>query len=302
MSNGTCHNVALSGYFYPTTVALVSEQDHQFLNKLCLTLNKELIYRLFIDAETTWRYIANKRQGHQLHHENLLLNVLYRGNRLSNSLFYYERFNEISVIILDLSSLTFNQLIFIDNLYQKLSWPYPKIIGLTLKPSKQRFVYELLKQKRIHRVLLKNDPHFTKKINQAILELQQEYFENICAPTMHQLCTSDLSYLTDPIFVHEFQKICRSNKVSEYYFYENTGGFLLINTHGKLNFLIIRTEQKLASQKIKWKNHHYAAKIIKGEQPYWYSIIKAEACLDYSLHHKIFSYREYIRKIWPPLS
>ncbi len=301
MNNGTLEKfLPLSGYFYPTTVALLADRDILGLNQLCLALDRDIAYRLFSNTQLAWQYIFTQHTTNQLNHENLLLNMTHNLKRLSNSLFCWERFKEVSVLILDLSYLTFNHLIFIEDLYERLPKFPPKIIALNADLSAQDFTAELLGMQKIQRLFFKHDKHLIKKLHQAIEELQQEYFVEISSTLLNRISHTNMPYLKDPVFIKRFRHICRLAKVTEYYFYEKAKGFLLVHADGKLSFLAVRLDQAEATNTIEWQGHRYAAKLIKGDQPYWYSMIKMQESLEESLKQKIFTYREYMRKIWPP--
>ena len=335
----------ISSCYYPTLAVLIDD-NQRFLTNISFELDAKLAYRLyekpiqalqFLKEECRANPLATKCLSSNAGSENYGLKTTYHAVNVDLEAIYKEiynqnRFNEVSVLIVDYSMPEMNGL---EICKQLMNTPIKKI--MVTGEADETLAVHAFNEGIIDRFILKNSPGFGDAINNAISELQKKYFLELSQPIIKNLITEPSSCLDDPQFVDFFHQLCQENQISEFYLIENTGSFLLLNYSGKPSWLIVKNESDLQMyydmaedynapasvlddlrnyEKIPyfsrsedyhavkgddWKKYLYPAKQLKAKRPFYYSLIK-ETPMFFDLDHsKILSYKDYLGTVWPPV-
>ena len=331
----------IAGYFHPTT-AVVVDDNQTFLETLSINLEDGLVCQLFDDPLLAIQYITAAYQSKQLNPNSLLAdnwddlddcdfathNLKLNIDKIIAPLKNKDRFNEISVIVLDFSMPDLNGVEFIDLLNKTIGVHPFKIIMVTGEAD-QNLAVQLFNAGKIHKFLLKSQDNLDSLISDSIKEMQHLYHTEISSSIVSSLALTTAPCLVDPVFIEKFYRICQENKTIEYYLYENTGSFVLVDAEGKTNILAVCAISELGLyaelaedagvnaalvEQIKqgivlpffgsidsfmeaeidaWHANVYPAQQIRGKQVYYYSLINDTKICKSLAFIKIFSYGKF---------
>ncbi len=327
----------LGVYFHPTTAVLVDD-NKAFLNTLSLKLDSDIVYRLFVDPKLALEYVTTKKSSTPLSQKCLLADLsdehpespslTLSVTDISAPLLNGDRFNEVSVIVLDFSMPTLDGLAFIEQLGET-----PIKIIMVTGEADQNLAVKLFNEGKIHRFILKREPRLEKLISDAIRDMQHAYFETLSSPILNSLARVMAPCLTDPVFIEQFSRVHQELKAVEYYLCEHTGSFILIDAQGGVHLLIVRMPDDLAMyadiaadqkadpalvQKIKtgavlpffgtldqfiatkdpeWATHVHPAKQLLGRRhTYYYTVLTNLKQVFFPWGKNLMSFREYRRQ------
>jgi CheY-like chemotaxis protein len=241
-------------FYFPTTVALVDDSAN-FLTNLSLLLDSSLAYRLFdspLDALAsinagssraglTQKYFSTYAGAESLSGSNRVIDLDV--GKIRREVYNENRFDEISVAVVDYAMPELDGLEFCRNLKR----PAVKKILLTGRAD-EKLAVSAFNAGLIDRFILKSDAMALANLNQAIAELQHEYFYELETIIADALTVGTESLLHDSLFAEFFRTICRERRVVESYLCSNPDGFLMLDARGAGTLLLIYTEKDLHAQ------------------------------------------------------
>lgn len=310
----------ISPLFHPTTAILVDD-NKIFLKTLSLGLHEDIVYQMFHEPTQALKYCLEKSEIITIDQSCLQsdpdsedgdessIKVCTKG--IKSVLLNPNRFDAVSVIVLDFSMPTLTGAEFIDKLKKNIKSKFVKIIMLTGEAG-HGLAVELFNDKKIDKFFLKNEEPLEEKINNAISDMQKAYFSDLCQTTFSAIIEKMAPILSDNSFAEVFAKIIQKLKICEYYLCENTGSFILVNREGVSHILAVRSkgdlemyaeladDQEVSSELVDristgrvipffgsyekfisakpedWIINTYPSKKIEGREDYYYSLIEGE--------------------------
>jgi CheY-like chemotaxis protein len=241
-------------FYFPTTAIFVDDSA-AFLANLSLQLDDALAYKLFdspLDAlvylnavnrrpSLTQTYFSKFQDSEELsltkHVIDLDLDKIHR------EVYQEQRFEEISVAIVDYAMLEMDGLEFCRN----IKHPAIKKILLTGRAD-ERLAVRAFNEGLIDRFIMKGDTAALMRLNRDIGELQQDYFHQVEQVVADALTVGEHSFLHDARLADVFRSICRERKTVEFYLCTNPEGMLLLDADGVGTLLLIYTEKALHAQ------------------------------------------------------
>ncbi|MEO8670546.1 MAG: hypothetical protein ABI411_04460 [Tahibacter sp.] len=235
-----------------------------------------------------------------------------------------ERFSEVSVAVVDYFMPEMDGV----NFCRRLNNPLIGKILLTGR-AEDSVAIEAFNSGVIDRFIRKSDPQAMQKLEIAVRELQQRYFERAGAFVAETLALGKFSFLRDPAFRSAFDSVLTSFHPVESYVVCNPTGMVLLDAWGIGRFLLVQTEDDLREQYVIaedrgapdsvlealrtgqalpwfWSSGGYyspqlsdpdanlfPATLIQGERCYYFSLIEHVAPLQ--LGH-VKSYRNWLRE------
>lgn len=264
MSNDLSNSILVGHPFYLPTQAVLVDDDPDFLDGISLMLNKNLSYRLFQSAGTALKHVneAHRHVGFlqrcytsyktgPLDSDTLLhIDVRKLHHEVLNGL----RFQTCSTVIVDYSMPEMSGLEFL----RSLSNPFVRKVLLTGQADMELAI-KAFNQQLIDQFIDKHDPRLKQKLNATILAFQDQYFRNsFKLLTDPLLATNEDAFLINREFQEYFTALRAEHGIVEYYMIETPHtGFLLVDSKGKPQCLLIYTKETLAE-------HHQLLKELKA--------------------------------------
>lgn len=215
------------------------------------------------------------------------------------------RFEQVSVAVVDYDMPSIDGLEFC----RRIKNPAIKKVLLTGKAD-EKIAVQAFNQGIIDRFIRKQDDQVISTLNQAIAELQRAYFAQTERMLSDALTIGKHAFLRDAQFAGRFAEICEELRIVEYYLCSWPDGMLMVDAEGTATLLIVADEEYLRSQyevayeqgapddllnvlksnevvpyfwKSRgyyhsewpaWRPFLYPATEFKGEQWYWYTLVK----------------------------
>lgn len=240
-------------FYFPTTVAFVDDSS-AFLDNLILQLDPNLAFRLFdsaVDAlfmvnmegrviQKSSRYFEPYPFPEELpyRHRAIGLDVEMVHREVHNE----HRFEQVSVAVVDYEMPGIDGLEFCRNIKD----PAVKKILLTGKADEKVAVHAF-NEGIIDRFITKQEPKAAGILNEAIVEMQHAYFNDVARMLREMLEVSKPVFLHDPLFAPRFQQICAEHGIVEYYLCGEPDGMLMIDAKGVAYQLIVKTDDAMLS-------------------------------------------------------
>jgi len=239
-------------FFFPTTTVLVDDHE-EYLDVVPLMLDPRLHLKAYSSPRAALAALGNtgsrpvpgggwlyRWKDHPSQTQELIaLDV----DSIHRVVYDPERFSEVSVVVVDYFMPEMDGV----TLCRRLNNPYVGKILLTGR-AEDSVAIEAFNSGVIDRFIRKNDPQAMSKLEAAIGELQQRYFERAAAFVAETLVMGSFAFLRDVAFRAVFQNIVSSVQPVECYAYCNPTGLLLIDTWGIGRFLLVQTEEDLRMQ------------------------------------------------------
>lgn len=241
----------IPAFKFPTTT-LVVDDSREFLVRLSKGLDNDIAYTLYTSPRDALRAIHSTSNsnhlvercfseyidtaGYPLTHHTVAVDI----SELYMNIYQPQRFNEISVVIVDSTMPGMNGFEFCECINSRM---IKKI--LLADGYQERLAIHAFNAGTIDLFLNKNDPGLHRQINQYIKCLQYSYFQTKAEALNKALIHSSAHCLMDDKFANFFNALCAEQKIVEYYLIENTGSFLLIDAEGNLSCLIVKSRQDL---------------------------------------------------------
>jgi CheY-like chemotaxis protein len=233
-------------FYFPTTVAFVDDSA-PFLANLSLQLNPQLAFKLFhssfaalstlnheyaatpIDADLFSLYRHREDAGFADHVIQVSLDKIHR--EVHNA----DRFAQVSVVVVDYDMPEMNGLEFC---HQLKNTAIKKIL-LTGKADEQLAV-QAFNAKTIDRFIRKQDSNAMALLNDAIVELQQEYFQHMVHMLSRTLSMGTHVFLRDPAVAQRIQEIQQTLGIVEHYLACAPHGLLMFDAAGTAYLLLVQ--------------------------------------------------------------
>jgi len=242
----------IPAFFYPTHIYFVDDND-TFLKKLPLLLDDGLLYKSFNSASQVLEciekpgvkaasdvsaFFVSDEESSSTPFGKSKININL--STLAQQILNTERFNEVSVLVVDYSMPGMNGI----ELCQHLSKHPGKKIMLTGQAD-QHIAIKAFNEGLIDKFILKSDPDAISYLNQSIVELQLEYFKAKTQSLLAAISAESGFSLRDASFIKMFKRICEQNSIVEFYLIESSGSFLMRDKEGRPTWLIVRTAKDL---------------------------------------------------------
>lgn len=226
---------------FPTQVLLIDDSS-QALEKLERVMDdSHATYLPFSKPQEALNYINNlpslADQWNIGIDEDILdtdISDLYR------ELYNNKRFTHVSTIVVDYDMPALNGL----QLCEQLTSPHIQKILLT-GAADEDVAIQAFNKGLIQYFIRKQDPQALDLLENYIKDSQQRYFKSLSQGLTRQI-SHETSALNDPAFVEHFVKIAAENNICEYYLFEGTGSFLMLNSKGEASALFTFTDELLA--------------------------------------------------------
>lgn len=238
--------LAIQPFYFPTTVVFVDDSA-PFLANLSLQLNPQLAFKLFhspiaalstlnheyaatpIDSNFFSLYAHREDAGYADHIIQMSLDKVHR--EVHNA----HRFEQVSVVVVDYDMPEMNGLEFC----RQLKNTSIKKILLTGKADEQIAV-QAFNSKTIDHFIRKQDSGAMAFLNDIIVELQQEYFQNMEHMLSHALSVGSHVFLRDPAFVQRVHEIQQTLGIVEHYLICAPHGILMLDATGNTYLLLVQ--------------------------------------------------------------
>lgn len=239
----------------PSTAVIVDD-NRSFLQNIILQLDKNVVSKTFLNPEEALKYITEKK-GINVYSNILSIdaksdNYSYSSSHLPmqfdvSKLYQYvynkDRFSEISVVVIDYDMPQMTGAEFCRQLRSLLDLPI-KIIMLTGEADASTAV-DLFNEGLIDKFILKGRPDLEEILNNAILDMQKNYYRDLSAPIVKAVSAEQDTALGDPAFSEVFKIACKETSASSYYLIDSSGSFLLLDDDNTPHWLIIKTLSEL---------------------------------------------------------
>ncbi|MBM3633526.1 MAG: response regulator [Alphaproteobacteria bacterium] len=160
---------------------------------------------------------------------------------LMNEIYNPKRFESISTVVVDFTMPGMNGL----EICEKITDPSLQKILLTGEAD-ENLAVQAFNKGLIHRYIKKQDPNVFKILNQSLKDAQRTYFSKV-SQLMLDVATFNTkkTCLRDPVFIEFFEKLLQEKNIIEYYLFEITGNFLLLDENGTAYGLFIYDKDQL---------------------------------------------------------
>ncbi|MBL8298988.1 MAG: hypothetical protein JNN30_11670 [Rhodanobacteraceae bacterium] len=243
---------AIPPFYFPTTTVLVDDHE-EYLDVVPLMLDPMLRLRPFSSPRMAlaalgsagsrpvpgggWLYRWKDRPSQT--QELVALDV----DSIHRIVYDPERFSEVSVLVVDYFMPEMDGVTFC----KRLNNPLIGKILLTGR-AEDSVAIEAFNSGVIDRFIRKSDPKAMAKLEVAIRELQQRYFERAGAFVAETLAMGRFSFLRDPAFRGVFDSVVATFQPIESYVVCNPTGVLMLDAWGVGRFLMVQTDDDLREQ------------------------------------------------------
>lgn len=241
--------------FYFPTMCFFVDDSIVFLENLALQLDKNLAFKLYsspvdalIDINTqgeitsqTRKYFSKYRNVDEFTYSNQVLNLDVE--KIHRCVYDDQRFETLSVVVVDFAMPEMDGIEFCRNIKNT---SIRKIL-LTGKAD-EKLAVRAFNQGVIDQFIMKNDKDALIDLNEAINQLQHDYFHKTSSSLAHALSYGTHRFLLDPDFSKLFNNICADLNIIEYYLYSNPDGMLMLDAKGDATLLIVYTDKELREQ------------------------------------------------------
>ncbi|WP_419419335.1 response regulator [Legionella sp. D16C41] len=231
--------------YFPTT-ALFVDDSRDFLLNFVLQLDEWLAYRVFDAPFDALNYIQKKyielatlKNRYIEGYTKLNNDINKKGIHtvIHSEIYNPQRFNEISVIVVDYDMSDMNGLEFCETIKETAI----KKLLLIGKKDEQLAV-EAFHAGLIDGYIYKSDPNIADLITKRINDLQWQYFQAM-SKTIYQDSPLQIpACLQDNEFVTFFKELCQDKGIVEFYLVDSTGSFLLLDHDAQISFLVVKSE------------------------------------------------------------
>lgn len=239
----------LSAFYHPTTTVIIDD-NKSFLKTITLLFTTSKIHTFedpLIALAFLNKYLrptlslkkplqASDPELYAIEEYQVNVNLMSFSSIINNP----ERFEEIAVIIVDYHMSGIDGI----ELCKRLKGHRYKIVLITADEDRGLAVDEL-NNGTIDFYLMKNDPNFNKKLNEIVAKMQKAYFHELSKSVVETLMDDKNSILSLPTFPSFLNNFIENNRIAEYYLIDPTGSFLMLDSTGKVHWLIIKRDEDL---------------------------------------------------------
>ncbi len=247
----------LTPYFHPTTVVFIDDNE-SFLTSLDLELPLGWAYRCFTDPLEAFEFLQQPPSIKPLiercfsveHSDRLAPTVHLNLGTIEQEVNHVERFERISVVIVDYAMPTLNGLDFC----AKMSDPYVRKALLT-GVADEKVAVEAFNAGIIHKFIQKNTVLAVNNLLKFVGDLQVEYFHQYLAQLNATLALHPPGFLLNPAVQEHVLGVMRELHIVEYYLVNDPPGFLLGRADGSMFRLIVTDDASLAGDQRTLEQH-----------------------------------------------
>ncbi len=322
--------------YFPTCAVLLDD-EYDFLVNFSLSLDSRMAYILYSSARQALRYIDDQQQGDPgRRYFSTLSGIAEPGMdhviqvdlaRMHKVIYNPRRFNQISVVLVDFAMPEMEGLEFC----RRVRKYHLKVILLTGKAD-EKIAVRAFNEGLIDRVIFKSEADVSRRVDQAVRELQEEFFADRFQSLTQALTAEDLVYLQDKGFCEFFARLRTGHQWVEYYLMDRPKGFLLLDLQGQPSLMLLATQEDLrahyeiaqdedappellealAGQRhipvfgssdgyyrrncSGWREGLHPAKVFHGEDTYYYAILDNPP-LGFLKSAEIRSYRDFLQHL-----
>jgi CheY-like chemotaxis protein len=265
-------------YYYPTNVVFIDDNEI-FLSSLTqvLELNSpHLNYNIYSDPVEALQEVNHNYNklsenqsisldAYQLNASQFIFDILNKGHQLKSR---DNRPEEISVLVVDLDMPELDGIEFC----KQVKSPNVKKILLTGVKDMDR-VITAFNDSDINFYINKGDDNIESTLQQAIAQLQYEYFLDITSKVKSEAISGSTSLFNDPAFSDYFIKLRQSLDIKEFYFEPYPARYNLESIDGSKSILLVYSEDEIEEhlQVMKEENapEHLINALVLGEVPYF---------------------------------
>lgn len=242
--------------YFPTITILIDDNP-QFTQAFGMAFGKEQIYKEFDNPDHALEFLK-QQSAHAGGFLRDYFSPLFESAAESkhaididipriHTLIFNKplRYEEPSVIVIDYAMPSMTGIEFCQQLKKSVHSPI-KVIMLTGEGDDHVGV-NAFNEGVINRFVLKSSPDASDKVMQYIAELRLKFFQDISRTLLESLKAQAATVLEEPAFIKLFNQICAENAIVEYYLLEESGSFLLLDKHGNVTRLIIKSDADLQS-------------------------------------------------------
>ncbi len=239
-------------YSYPTLTVLIDD-SRSFLDSLAFQLNPRIGYKIFHDTRETldWLHDAQRyaaisdpiyaksdelSQFFERHSASIDLSRIYHiaMNR--------QRFSLPTVLVVDYAMPRTNGL----ELCQAVQGLPCKKILLTGQAD-EKVAVEAFNRNLIDRFIKKQDPNALNRLEEEIVRLQKDFFNERTSTLKDLLLDETYSFLSDPAMGSLVARIGSRYRFVEHYLFPHPSGILFFDIRGKATLMVIETAAGLIS-------------------------------------------------------
>jgi CheY-like chemotaxis protein len=247
--------------FHPSTTIFVDDDIH-FLKSLSLQLSTHSACLTFQNPFEALEYVRQYKNTeftercivHNTHADEDEPEIKIDLKQIYKEVFNPNRFSEVTIALVDYSMPGMNGVEFC----RQIKNSEIKKIMLTGEAD-HNIAVQAFNEGIIDRFIMKGSPDMIKEVNKAVRDMQLEYYINqskLLNVALENNQVAAPSFLNDPEFSKLFYQIINENNITEFYLLENAGNFLLIDSKGKVNWLIVCDEDKMKNFYDFAKNEH----------------------------------------------
>jgi CheY-like chemotaxis protein len=241
---------SIPSFMFPTTVLMIDD-NVEFLKSIAIGLLPEkATYNFYSDPALALRLVNEKYRSNEVasslvnlmdeeEFEHRCLDINIRD--LHRIVYNRARFQQISTVVVDFHMPGLNGIEFCESIKN----PYIQKILLTSIVDEHKAI-EVLNAGIIHTFIRKQSINVMDQLNQAIMQAQTRYFNqlsNIIQQTLN--FSPGESALSDPAFVELFHRVSAECGAVEHYLTEFLGSFLFVDAEGNRFNLFTRVQDQL---------------------------------------------------------
>ncbi|MFU8797504.1 MAG: response regulator [Gammaproteobacteria bacterium] len=248
---------------------------------------------------------------------------------LHHQIYNPKRFEQISVLVVDFAMPGMTGI----ELCKQLSNKPFKTLLLTGQAD-EKTVIQAFQQGIIHKYIRKDSFSFHDELNQAIRELQQDYFTELSTVVVDSIVRDPefaAACIDDPVFISLAEKICSTPNIVEFHLTDTQGSYLLLDKEGRSSWLTVadseqmqmyyelsqdvstpveviealknrqmvpyfQSEADFNTSPINWKKYLHPAQVLQGKETYYYAHIANSNAYQVDAK-KLASYQGYLESL-----
>ncbi len=239
------NQASVPAYYFPTSVMLVTQRDSLVFDQ---GISVQVSSQLEQAAQLVKQASYFDKVYQQCFSENFIANMDPDSTKLielslksiSQQIYNPKRFDETTLLVVDDSLPQHEVLRFWDDLADvkiKKCWISQDIYNAA--------GLGMLNQQRVHTLVDGRDFQWNSGFYDQLRALQQGHFVERTSLISEILALPGSHCLLDAAFSAFFHSFCQQHHIVEYYLFERSGSFLLINRMGEASCLIIKNQQDL---------------------------------------------------------
>lgn len=167
--------------------------------------------------------------------------ITYNIRGLHEEIYSSDRFNDVSVIVVDYYMDELNGI----EVCEALAKHPAKKILLTGGADKENLAIDAFNKGVIHRFISKADAEFPNKLRQAVFACKEAYFRDLTASLISHLPSASTKLYQYPPFVNFTRNLQDQLNAIEHYVVDGNGSSLMLDRNGHPSWLVIRSESDM---------------------------------------------------------